>query len=406
MYEEGGAGNVVGAACATGNCNQRVAADGIYSARRVLGALRNSTWATTDPAEACVFVPNVDGNTPLRARSAQMAHFFAHRLWRGGRNHLLFNFGDFAWHAFGLLSRVPFGRALLAQASAGGRAFWPNFDVSMGLPPTAAFSARTGGASSWRDPEQLAHARARPLWLSFLGKPDTAWRSALAKEPAGSVLAHRKVLFQDAGDKDRRQVRPQLQLWRGRGSNYYDDLLANSTFALCPEGEGRASYRVAEALRLGAIPVIVAGRGGKRAEPGGSGVSGYVLPFSDGAPTVPWGILFDSDGVGGAPTMGTILAKLQAMTAVEVDTMQRSGAGVFRRCFESTEKVVLCVIAQIAARVKRALDLEREQEQQDGSSGSGFGAREDSIRPLNEVCNVCSKHTKDGPLLLLPGPLL
>ena len=83
--------------------------------------------------------------------------------------------------------------------------------------------------------------------------------------------------------------------------------------------------------------------------------------------------------------MGTILAKLQAMTAVEVDTMQRSGAGVFRRCFESTEKVVLCVIAQIAARVKRALDLEREQEQQDGSSGSGFGAREDSIRPLNEV---------------------
>ena len=68
---------------------------------------------------------------------------------------------------------------------------------------------------------------------------------------------------------------------RGRtGTMGYEDVLGSSKFMLCPEGAGAATYRVAESIAHGAIPVVVS--------------SGYHMPFEDTHPSREWAVLYSA----------------------------------------------------------------------------------------------------------------
>lgn len=129
--------------------------DGPVSAtyRKVLSVVRESRYATHDPAEACLFIPAVD---TLDADPLSPEHIpdVASRLsrlpyWKNGRNHLLFNLYAGTWpdYAEGALGFDP-GDAILARASASETIFRDGFDISLplfhkehpergGVPPSA-----------------------------------------------------------------------------------------------------------------------------------------------------------------------------------------------------------------------------------------------------------------------------
>ncbi|GBP45737.1 Exostosin-1 [Eumeta japonica] len=114
--------------------------DGPVSAsyRKVLSAVRESRYATRDPAEACLLLPAVDTldadplspehATDVATRLARLPH------WNGGRNHLIFNLYAGTWpdYAEDAIGFEP-GDAILARASASETIFRAGFDVSLPL---------------------------------------------------------------------------------------------------------------------------------------------------------------------------------------------------------------------------------------------------------------------------------
>lgn len=114
--------------------------DGPVSAtyRKVLSVIRESRYATRDPAEACLFVPAVDtlDADPLSSEHVADVASRLSRLphWRNGRNHLIFNLYAGTWpdYSEGSLGFDP-GEAILARASVSEALFREGFDISLPL---------------------------------------------------------------------------------------------------------------------------------------------------------------------------------------------------------------------------------------------------------------------------------
>lgn len=114
-------------------------ASSIY--RRLLRVVKNSPYHTTDPLQACLFVPSLDGLDRDKL-SKEYVPGFAKKLaklehWNGGQNHLLFNFfsGSFPEYANSL--DFNYGKAILAKASFSTDVYRFGFDVSLPLLPSS-----------------------------------------------------------------------------------------------------------------------------------------------------------------------------------------------------------------------------------------------------------------------------
>lgn len=120
-------------------------------------------------------------------------------------------------HADGILNHLPAGQVLTFAAGGSG-------DIPIPL---------------LCDPHPLADVP-RDLFASFIGMPTHPCRRRLL------AVADRDPRFVVRGTDD-----------IARTAGEFLDLMRRSTFALCPRGHGRTSFRLYEALQLGAIPVYV-----------------------------------------------------------------------------------------------------------------------------------------------------
>ncbi|XP_032528733.1 exostosin-1 isoform X1 [Danaus plexippus] len=248
--------------------------DGPVSAtyRKVLSVVRESRYATHDPAEACLFIPAVD---TLDADPLSPEHIpdVASRLsrlpyWKNGRNHLLFNLYAGTWpdYAEGALGFDP-GDAILARASASETIFRDGFDISLplfhkehpergGVPPSA-----TGNPF----PAPRKHL------LAFKGKRyvhgiGSETRNSLWHLHDGNNLILVTTCRHGKSWKDLRDERCDEDN-REYDKFDYEQLLANSTFCLVARGRRLGSYRFLEALAAGCVPVLLS--------------NGWRLPFDE-----------------------------------------------------------------------------------------------------------------------------
>eukprot|EP00667_Euglena_gracilis_P012885 EG_transcript_13261 len=315
---------------------------------KIIGAIQNSPYHINSPEMACLLIPNIDTHHLWTQRATHLQPFLARPSH--GANHLLFNWDDHAEKAFpqrarglkaALLGPPKPNWMIVAQASAGGPHFRPHFDISMGLLPTQRFFDLV---RQRRLPPIPMLPTARPLLLSFKGRPHThyrRWLNAAVNHVAAALPGVRIIV--DNSDARDPFCNAQCRASHSAAARRTDfiDLLLKSTFSLCPEGFGRTSYRVAESLRLGSVPVLVSGRGGS-----------YFLPFEDLIPGR-WAVFFNNHGDQEYPPLQLIVDTVRNLSVKEVIRMRRVGQIVYERFFSSTENQALGVLETMRRRVER-----------------------------------------------------
>ena len=116
----------------------------------------------------------------------------------------------------------------------------------------------------------------------------------------------------------------------------YDDLLTHTLFALIPRGHSAFSYRLAEALSAGAIPVILA--------------DGLVLPFDE---LIAWeGISIRIPEARAHDFKGI----LQAIPREEACAMRERTHTIYKRHLSTTSKQLDSLVEVLEARQKKRMD--------------------------------------------------
>ncbi|CAH8467056.1 unnamed protein product [Heterobilharzia americana] len=257
--------------------------------QKILTALRNSKLLTSDPYEACIFIPSLDtlDRDPL---SPHFGQYIAQELvnlpfWNSlpkrdvdtnsfstttqnpsehaGRNHLIFNLYTGTWPYYHEDEyRLWLGQAMIAKASFSTKHFRPKFDIS--LPLIHPEHPTRSGINHVQHLVSSEHLRGRvdlPYLLSFKGK----------RYVSGIGSASRDILFHLHNGEDiimlttcrhgtdwTRYADKRCATDMALYDTYnYWELMHNSTFCLVPRGRRLGSYRFLEVLQAGCIPVML-----------------------------------------------------------------------------------------------------------------------------------------------------
>jgi len=212
---------------------------------------------TVNPRRACVFWFEVG----QRCRQLPHAHLLPH--WRGnGLNHIFIDHADAGIDA--PTRKIWLGRAALAQGHATTERFVRGLDVSLGLhiksaakpgerllttPPwlrkwLLTFKGTHSHVSRVR--AGLHHHEARRVVLATYPHPMQCMTSTKIERPFAAIGSKRlHPLHADCCNRMKYLY----------GKYHYDDLM-NSSFALVMPGRQPASYRLAEVMARGCIPVF------------------------------------------------------------------------------------------------------------------------------------------------------
>jgi len=247
--------------------------------------------------EACVVLPTVnincewdtcDPSTHMRLRALPS--------WHGsGRNHLIWDFND------GAKLKYRTDEAFSVKTSMSVDDYRPGFDVSFPLLPN--------GVATHVGRAELRAARGkRTLLLSFKGTcQGSSLRPRLAKLNNGRDVIVACSAAAHAAHYD------------------YRTLMLTSTFSAAPAGNGLHSYRLAEAIFLGSIPVVIDPK--------------YVLPFCSVVDWRAFSVRIVPEQLPQLPAL------LRAIPAERVAAMQRRLAEVKERYFLAPFSTALSLVA-------------------------------------------------------------
>ena len=104
--------------------------------QKILRVLRSSSYYTSDPAEACLFVPSwdtLDRDKLSENFGKNIPQLSNLQYWNDGRNHLIFNFYSGSWPDYSETLDFDTGKAILAKTSFNVLHYRPGFDVSVPL---------------------------------------------------------------------------------------------------------------------------------------------------------------------------------------------------------------------------------------------------------------------------------
>lgn len=159
---------------------------------KILKVLKESSFYTDDPKQACLLVPNVD--TLDRDRlSTDYVHDVSNKIrklpfWNSGRNHLILNLFSGTWPDYSEKLGFDYESAILAKASMSSDLLRPEFDISIPLFPKT-HTQKDGGNLPQSSP---LFPLERKYKLAFKGK----------RYVHGIGSASRNTLYHIHNDKD------------------------------------------------------------------------------------------------------------------------------------------------------------------------------------------------------------
>lgn len=283
---------------------------------RFFDRINQTRWHTDDPDKACLFFVFLD--TPGIYRAEMHPSELPH--WNGGLNHVLITFAD-RW-----LQKGPnpesIGFASVMISNLHETTSRPGFDVSIPLP-------------AFRHLKELQNVKPldRKYLLTFRGLRYVTWNmtgegvlrshDSFRQMHNGEDIIVATSCKHPINDEYRKQD-PSLGIHCDEDdaaySGYDFNDLMNSTFGLAPAGIQPNSYRFAEILSAGTIPVLVA--------------DNYVKPYDT---LVQWHrciLQFPST------EMHRIVPAVRGMKRKQVERRQHYCLQVYKKMFASEEKLL------------------------------------------------------------------
>eukprot|EP00128_Syssomonas_multiformis_P002073 Colp12_sorted_trinity150504_noHs@3983 len=287
-----------------------------YYDKHIVPFLKGSKYYTDDPAKACLLIPHI-------TVSHQKWNMLPH--WNEGANHIFF-----VWHQQDQHHLGETDKAIIAKTS------WRSalnhrsgFDIDLPLEAHKDFS--------WKS---LKPINKRPVLLSFKGRRYTSGRGQLrnylrtiTSEDKGSDIRicltcrHQTQQRDDDCNSDEKQ-------YYNKTLCDFQYLARNSKFSLVPGGRQFASYRLAEVLSTGSIPVFLG--------------DGHVLPFPE---LISWPRLSLYISMADMHKLPFLLRKIHP---VQLQMMSAEASRVFAQYFKGgVPKVVESALSVVAHRLKR-----------------------------------------------------
>ncbi|XP_074656128.1 exostosin-1a-like [Tubulanus polymorphus] len=307
---------------------------------KVLNALRESRYYTSDPTDACVFVPSLDtidrdvlSDDFVKHLDAKLQNL---EFWNDGRNHVLFNMFSGTWPDYrdddlGINPRA----AILAQASVSMQKFRAGFDIA--APLFSKEHAQKGGERGALRANNIPSTR--KYLLAFKGKRylsgiGSETRNALYHIHNGKDIVLLTTCKHGKGWKTLMDERcPHDNALYDKYD--YKDLLFDSTFCLVPRGRRLGSFRFLEVLQAGCIPVILS--------------NDWELPFSeviDWNKVVVWG---DERLLLQVPSI------VRSISHQDVLALRQQTQVLWDAYFSSVDKIVASTLEILRNRVEDAL---------------------------------------------------
>ncbi|XP_064483993.1 exostosin-1-like [Ornithodoros turicata] len=299
--------------------------------QRILSAIRESSYFTADPNEACVLVPSVDtlDRDPLSFDFEKDVRLSESPLWNGGRNHVLFNLFSGTWPDYTEDLGFDSGLAIVAKSSVPERWLRPGFDISLPLFPRS--HPKRGGVRAVNGgPLEKGYL------LVFKGKRyvygiGSETRNALHHLNNGRDVLLLTTCRHGKQWKERKDARCEVD--NKMYDRYeYGSLMENSTFCLVPRGRRLGSFRFLEALQAGCVPVVLA--------------NGWELPFSE---VIDWSraaLRADERLLLQVPDV------LRSLSRRHVHQLKQQSQLLWETYFSSVDKIALTVIEILRERVQ------------------------------------------------------
>lgn len=304
---------------------------------KVLNAIRDSGYYTSDPSQACVFVLSLDtlDRDTLSKEYVRNMPYRVQRLalWNNGQNHIVFNLysGTFPDYLEDL--GFDLGKAILAKSSISIENFRQGFDIS--LPLFHKSHPEKGGDEGFLESNKFPGNK--KYLLSFKGKRYVYGIGSETRNSLYHLHNERDIVLLTTckhgeswkGYKDERCDHDNVEYDRYD----YEVLMRNSTFCLVPRGRRLGSFRFLEVLQAGCIPVLLA--------------NGWELPFSEVVDWTRCTVQADERLLLQVPEV------VRSINASQMLQMRQQTQLIWNRYFSSVQKIVFATLEIVADRVRR-----------------------------------------------------
>ncbi|XP_075166308.1 exostosin glycosyltransferase sotv [Haematobia irritans] len=286
---------------------------------QILETVVKSPYYTSNPNEACLFVPSIDLmnqnsiNIDLVNRALASLNY-----WDDGRNHILFNMLPGAYPTFNTVIDVNSDHAMIAGAGYDSWSYRHGFDISIPVwspllhkhPKTTSYS---GGSADYLLVVAQMNLMPKMTWLL----------QGLTEEHSKDVL-----LLQQCPKPSRKT--------RCTGSDTgheisYPNVLLKGTFCLLGPSLRLGNPDLLEMLAFNCIPVVA--------------IDSYILPFED---MIDWSLasvrIRESD-------LHLVVEKLKNISLEKIEEMRRQGRLLYESYFNSIRTLTLTTLEYIQCRL-------------------------------------------------------
>ncbi|KAI5703393.1 hypothetical protein M8J75_011250 [Diaphorina citri] len=216
----------------------------------ILTTIQKSVYFTSNPEEACIFVPSIDILNQNRFRVEETSYALSSLpYWKGGQNHFLFNMVSGASPDYSTVVELESGKAMIGGAGFNSWTYRQGFDIS--IPVFSGISKLLHGYET---------KRPKP-WLILSSQTNIHPEYTNELKQLSSI--HPELIVLDMCEHDRNSS---LRCYNDRVYKY-PYVLTESTFCIVMRGARLGQKVLHESLAAGCIPIIIADT--------------YVLPFSE-----------------------------------------------------------------------------------------------------------------------------
>ncbi|XP_065146547.1 exostosin-1b [Paramisgurnus dabryanus] len=305
------------------------------SYQNILSTIEGSTFYTSDPSQACLFILSLD-TLDRDQLSPQYVHNLKTKvqslpLWNNGRNHLIFNLYSGTWPDYTEDLGFDIGQAMLAKASISTENFRPNFDVS--IPLFSKDHPRTGGERGFLKYNTIPPFR--KYMLVFKGKRYLTGIGSDTRNALHHVHNAEDVVLLTTckhGKDWQKHKDARCDKDNAEYDKYdYREMLHNSTFCLVPRGRRLGSFRFLEALQAACVPVMLS--------------NGWELPFSE---VIDWNT---AAVIGDERLLLQIPSTVRSIHQDKILALRQQTQFLWEAYFSSVEKIVFTTLEIIQDRV-------------------------------------------------------